>query len=125
MTPDKLELYAKTKERFRKLGIENPADVIVCLAEENEKQGKVITDLYREGEMYLKQRDAVRGFNEHLEKENAKLKEKNVDTVKKVVERLSDDYEFDCRADIDTRTLSHSDLIEWVTQIAEELKEGL
>ena len=43
------------------------------------------------------------------------------DTVKKIVERLSDDYEFDCRADIDTRTLSHSDLIEWVTQIAEEI----
>lgn len=34
MTPDKLELYARTKERLRELGIENPADVIVHLAEE-------------------------------------------------------------------------------------------
>ena len=46
------------------------------------------------------------------------------DTVKKIIARLSDRDEFEWHADIDTRTLSHSDLIEWVTEIAAELLEN-
>ena len=36
MTEQQMELYKRTKERMRRLGIENPADVIVALAEEIE-----------------------------------------------------------------------------------------
>lgn len=36
MTEKQEELYKRTKERMRRLGIENPADVIVALAEEIE-----------------------------------------------------------------------------------------
>lgn len=45
-------------------------------------------------------------------------------TVRKIIERLSDEYEFEWHADIDTRKLSRSDLIEWVTEIAAELLEN-
>lgn len=34
MTDAQKELYEKTKERMRRLGIENPADVVVALTEE-------------------------------------------------------------------------------------------
>lgn len=34
MTEKQRELYIRTKERFRRMGIENPADVILALAEE-------------------------------------------------------------------------------------------
>ena len=47
-----------------------------------------------------------------------------IDGVRKVVERLSDNYEFESRADIDTRGIYQLDLIEWVVQIAEEMAEG-
>lgn len=36
MTEQEKQLYLKTKERFRRLGKENPADVILALAEEVE-----------------------------------------------------------------------------------------
>lgn len=36
MTEKQNEIYIKTKKRFRLLGIENPAEVIVALAEELE-----------------------------------------------------------------------------------------
>ena len=36
MTDQQMELYKRTKERMRRQGIENPADVIVALAEEIE-----------------------------------------------------------------------------------------
>ena len=36
MTEQQMELYKRTKERMRRLGIENPAEVIVALAEEVE-----------------------------------------------------------------------------------------
>lgn len=36
MTEQEKRLYQKTKERFRRRGIENPADVIVALAKEVE-----------------------------------------------------------------------------------------
>ena len=36
MTEKQMELYKRTKDRMRRLGIENPADVIVALAEEIE-----------------------------------------------------------------------------------------
>lgn len=36
MTEAQIELYKKTKDRLRRLGKENPADVIVALAEEIE-----------------------------------------------------------------------------------------
>lgn len=36
MTEKQNEIYTKTKKRFRLLGIENPAEVIVALAEELE-----------------------------------------------------------------------------------------
>ena len=36
MTEKQNEIYTKTKKRFRLLGIENPAEVIVALAEEIE-----------------------------------------------------------------------------------------
>ena len=36
MTEQEKQLYQKTKERFRRRGIENPADVILALAKELE-----------------------------------------------------------------------------------------
>lgn len=42
MTEQQQELYIKTKERMRRLGKENPADVIVALAEEVEYYRKKI-----------------------------------------------------------------------------------
>lgn len=42
MTEQQMELYQRTKDRMRRLGIENPADVIVALAEEIEDYRKKI-----------------------------------------------------------------------------------
>lgn len=42
MTEQQMELYKRTKDRMRRLGIENPADVIVALAEEIEYYRKKI-----------------------------------------------------------------------------------
>lgn len=42
MTEAQTELYKKTKDRLRRLGKENPADVIVALAEEIEYYRKKI-----------------------------------------------------------------------------------
>ena len=47
------------------------------LTEKDEKLTKVITDLMREGETYLKQRDAFQNRVKYLEKENARLVEDN------------------------------------------------
>ena len=70
------------------------------LTEKDEKLTKVITDLMREGETYLKQRDAFQNRVKYLEKENARLVEDNhilatefkdnvkSDTVKKFAEVL-------------------------------------
>jgi DNA repair exonuclease SbcCD ATPase subunit len=48
MTEAQKELYAKTKYRFRRLGKENPADVIVALAEEIDRYRSTIGGLEKE-----------------------------------------------------------------------------
>lgn len=45
MTETQMELYTRTKERMRRLGIENPAEVIVALAEEIEHYRKKIQEM--------------------------------------------------------------------------------
>lgn len=58
MTEKQQELYIKTKKRLRRLGIENPADVIVSLAEEIEYYRKKIRTM----EDYIEER-----FTNHTE----------------------------------------------------------
>lgn len=67
------------------------------LTEENERLGKVITDLIREGKMYLKQRDALQCRVNYLKKYDEErdialharlIAETRADTVRKMQERL-------------------------------------
>ena len=88
-----LALINSQEQRIKELTVENKAiseryaiQVVTAieldkqvqrLSEENERSTKVITDLIREGETYLKQRDAFQNRAKYLEKENARLVEDN------------------------------------------------
>lgn len=58
MTAAQAELYKRTKERMRRLGKENPADVIIALAEEIELYRKKIRAL----EEYIELRHQSEGI---------------------------------------------------------------
>ena len=72
MTEAQKELFVKTKERLRRMGKENPADVIVALAEEIDYYREKIKGMdaeldFRSGVIRLLERD-IKDRDEMLEK---------------------------------------------------------
>lgn len=77
MTQQQQELYTKTKNRLRRMGKENPADVIVALAEEIEHYRAKIHGMAKE----LEQQQAINKLLERDIEDRDKMLEQKVEEV--------------------------------------------
>lgn len=87
MTEKQQELYIKTKARLRRMGVENPADVIVALAEEIDRYREKIHTM----EEFIAKRKSKRGNESALVAElRNKTSRDNRDLLDRAANRIEE-----------------------------------
>ena len=101
MTEKQQETYMKTKERLRRMGIENPAEVIVALTEEIDHYRAKI----RAMEEFIANRDRKQGNEMTLvEKLRNKQSRDNRELLDRAADRI-EELEADCRKQSEVESL--------------------